>query len=213
MDQYTPCAPGARCGRWRSCPRCEGIRQARIADRAERGHQTTGGALTHAVVTPDCPRDTARIRASITRHLPARGGLWAVHTGEQTRGLHVHLIAAADDTIDAVHIAAACDRPASVWSAPLPAAGLRSAAAYISRAAAAPSQDEYRGRLVGTWGGWRSVRDVMVSAAAAPQSPAPLAVRAAVVAAEIERGDCDLSPTTRAAALAHIRGLLDALRS
>ncbi len=156
--------------------------------------------------------DIGKIRASMTKHMPAHGGMWAIQTGERVRGLHIDLIAAAAAPLDAVHIAAACNAPGHVWAQPIAAADLRNVAAYATRQAAMPPASEYSGHLVGTFGGWRGIRDVLITAAAAPQSPAPLEVRAAIVAAELARDDCEIHPAARATALHHVAGLLDALR-
>jgi len=212
LSNYTPCEPRARCGQWRTCPHCAAIRQAQAADRAERGHAATGGALTYAVIIPDCAADTAKIRASLTKHLPALGGMWAVQTGEEVRGLHIDLITAAAAPLEAVEIAAACNAPGRVWAQPITAADLRNVTAYATRQAAMPPASEYSGHLVGTFGGWRGIRDVLITAAATPQSPAPLEIRAAIVAAELARDDCEIHPAARATALHHVTGLLDALR-
>lgn len=211
MD-YTTCRPGRRCNQWRTCPHCAAVRQAQLADRAERAYARTGGYLTYAVVIPACDADIAAVRTSITQHLPARGGLWAVQVGERVRGLHIDLIAAADQLLDAVSIGSAINRPADVWAQPITAADLRNVVAYATRRNAMPSADEYRGHLVGTFGGWRSARDVLLTAAAAPQSSPPVAVRAAIVQAELHRDDNGIAPDAREAARRHIRGLLDALR-
>lgn len=203
----TRCTPRARCGDVRECKVCARIRQARQADRAERGYAATGGHLTYAVVMPHHPGDTAAIRGAISKRLPARGGLWAVQVGLQTRGLHIDVVVAADAPLDATTIATQLAHPAEVWAQPIAPADLRNVVAYATRREAMPAREQYSGHLAGSWGGWRSVRQVMVEMAADPRlHVAPAPVRTEIVRAEMIRPDAPV--IEQAAALDH----LDVLR-
>ena len=211
-NNYT-CAPGSRCKKIRECDTCARIRQAQHADHAQAAHALTGGVLTYAVVIPSSIADIQKIRTQITSRIPARGGMWAVQIGEEVRGLHMDLIYTADDHFDATDLAAKLSRPAQVWAQPIPPADLRKIAAYATRRAAMPPASEYSGHLAGWFGGWRSMRQVLLDGAATPASPIPAPVAVEIVAAEIRREDAPVAPTARAAALQHIAALRAALRA
>ena len=149
MDD-TRCAPRARCGDVRACDYCARVRQAQQAERAQRGYAATGGQLTYAVVMPHHPADTAAIRAAITKRLPARGGLWAVQVGLQSRGLHIDMVTASAEPLDAAAFAAQLAHPAEVWAQPINPDDLRNVVAYATRREAMPPREAYSGHLAGS---------------------------------------------------------------
>lgn len=145
--QDTPsrtCAPRARCGRFRECPICARIRQAKIADAAER-LQSKAPDLTWTTIVPD-DRDWRALvacRDAFLRGESPAGAIWTVEVGQQAGRLHANIL---HPTSKPRQLARA-----SVWQAPVRASA-RIVAAYISKREQMPTREEYDGRLFGTAG-------------------------------------------------------------
>jgi hypothetical protein len=138
------CAPGSRCHHWRTCSACAAIRQARIADAADRIAQCWPG-LHWTRVTPhvQTARAISTIRARWRALAAPAAGLWTVEQG--ARGHHLHL--------NFLHTDAVLTEieGASTWTAHA-IEDHRRVAAYISKREQAPDPASYHGRSFGTFG-------------------------------------------------------------
>lgn len=139
-----PCAPRARCGRYRTCPTCARIRQAKIADAAER-LQRHARDLTWTTIIPDDRewRTLIRCRSAFLEAEQPPGAIWTVEAGQQTGLPHCNILHPTTRPRQLRH--------AAVWQAPITTTA-RAVAAYISKQAGFPAPDAYAGRLYGTAG-------------------------------------------------------------
>ena len=91
-------------------------------------------------------------------------------------GMHVNLLIESQLPLIADDLAAAAMIPgAETWAKTVPASDLRNIAAYINKRSGMPLRIDYAGNLYGTWGTWRSLRQV-----AQQQRVAPLLAGAAL---------------------------------
>jgi len=152
------CRPGRRCRNWRECPDCARIRQAQIAEVAERG-AAFSPRVTYAVARTYDPATFEHDRAAFVAKLAkiTEGGIWTVETGSISTGLHVNIIAGTMDGLAAAHVARAwpTGSNADFWVADIPRKDARNVAAYSAKRAGMPHPDEYGGRLYGSWGAWK----------------------------------------------------------
>ena len=174
-----PCAPRARCHDYRRCPICARIRQAKIADAAER-LAARAGPLAWTCLSPVEPGADAlaRARAAFLRATDPPGALWTVELSPETGALHCNIISPAEPP--------RAMKLARVWHAPING-DVRAVAAYISKREQMPSKLQYPRRLYGTagpvWAWLSSGAGQPVIAAAKAQydiDPAPLAADSGV---------------------------------
>ncbi len=141
--EQAKCTSSSRCRNARGCEYCAAVRQQQIAGVAEKLEQHYG-ALTMTVLRPE--QNTAAavkaVHASFMRRALAPAGIWTVEQGTLFGGLHLNILS----------------------PQPLPARWkgecysevlritARDAAAYISKREGMPSQQQYAGRLYGTFG-------------------------------------------------------------
>lgn len=189
-----PCAPGNRCHRWRWCPQCAAIRQARIATAAEK-LATVAGSIDWTTLEPTRQTPSA-IRQQRERFLamtkPA-GAIWTVEASPKTGNLHINILTPPGLP---PHM------PGSAQHRIIKVADPRHVGAYISKATQAPDPARYAGRAYGTAGPlwqWLTAREQLptVQAAAvqrdiaqanADQDP-PRAERRILCTADIDRTD------------------------
>lgn len=139
-----PCLPRARCRKWRTCEVCARIRQAKIADAAER-LATIAPKLNWACIQPD-HAGAAALAAARAEFLAAAdppGAIWTVEQSPTTGRLHCNILTPTEP-----------DRPlrkSRLWIAPV-AGDVRHVAAYIAKRDQMPAKAEYGGRLYGTAG-------------------------------------------------------------
>jgi len=152
------CRPGRRCRNWRECPDCARIRQAQIAEVAERG-AAFSPRVTYAVVRTYDPGSFGADKDAFIARLArvTEGGIWTVETGAISTGLHVNIIAGTLDGLAAAQLAKAwpVSSAADCWAADIPRRDVRHVAAYVSKRDSFPHPDEYAGRLYGSWGAWK----------------------------------------------------------
>lgn len=176
----TSCAPGRLCRRWRVCPRCAGIRQAKAADLAER--RAIAPAMTWACLDFDHATKQSVLRSTA---LIGTGGIWTIEHGERAggRGLHLNLLidAAEREQVTAERIARAAPGR-EVWAQSVPRADVRNVVSYIHKRRQAPDPDRYAGRISGTWGHWRGVAEIL-----ATDNDSPATVQAAAIQTGLER--------------------------
>lgn len=138
------CKLNPPCGHWRTCELCARIRQKKIADAAQ-ALEAKQGRLCLSVARP--PENTAgairSLRDQIVRSKLAPAGIWTIETGELFMGLHLNILAPARFS-DALRRAG--------HHVELVQSSARAAAAYISKRAGMPEEQQYRGRLYGKWG-------------------------------------------------------------
>jgi hypothetical protein len=163
MRYSIPCSPATPCHQHRHCDYCAALRQRKIAEIAATRHK--GGVLTFATFTK--LRGPAIVHA---RQLhPGTGGLWSVEAGTKMGGMHVNILFESQSELFADDIAAAAAiHGAEVWAQTVPAHDIRNVAAYINKRAGMPSKLDYNGNLSGTYGAWRSVRQVAQQQRIAP---------------------------------------------
>lgn len=157
----TSCAPGRLCHRWRVCPRCAGIRQAKAADLAER--RAIAPAITWACLDFDRETKQSVLRSAA---LIGTGGIWTIEHGERAggRGLHLNLLIDAADRVQVTAERLARAVPGrDVWAQTVPRADVRNVAAYIHKRRQAPDPDRYDGRISGTWGHWRGAAEILAT--------------------------------------------------
>ena len=173
------CLPRARCRDFRNCPICARIRQAQIADAAER-LQAHAGRLTWACLKPveNGADALARARAAFLRAHDPAGAVWTVELSPQTGALHCNVLL---PNAEPKRI-----RLARVWQAPIEG-DVRQVAAYIAKRDQIPPRELYDGRLYGTAGPlwqWLAGGDAPPIVAAAKTQydidPAPLSTNSGV---------------------------------
>lgn len=138
------CTPRSRCNNTRECDRCAAIRQAQIADEAER---RLCQYLQHQLIVlrteqGDGEALRAHLRALI-KSAELRAGIWTIERGERCGTLHANIITHAAELVGA---------PGAIIHAEPLRAGLRAAAAYISKRRQRPAAEDYAGRAYGAWG-------------------------------------------------------------
>lgn len=152
------CRPGRRCKDWRDCPDCARIRQAQIAEVAERG-AAFSPRVTYAVARTYDPGSFGVDKEAFIARLSkiTEGGIWTVETGAISTGLHINIIAGTLDGLTAASLAKAwpATSAADFWAADIPRRDVRNVAAYVSKRDSFPHPDEYGGRLYGSWGAWK----------------------------------------------------------
>jgi len=139
-----PCQPRARCKAFRTCPICARIRQAKIADAAER-LAALSPHNTWTTITPDERGQAALLacRAAFLRAEEPPGAIWTVEIAPTTGRLHCNILHPTSSP--------RAMRAARLWQAPL-AGNIREVAAYISKREQMPPPDHFDGRLYGTAG-------------------------------------------------------------
>lgn len=138
------CAPRSRCRNWRACPACARIRQATVADLAEKlAH--AAGRLNLTVLHPTHPgaATVAAIRAAWVRQARPSGAIWTVEQGASPGALHLNILHPSHH--QAAPAGAAC------YSEPIRTTP-RAVGAYISKRAGAPDPEIYPGRCLGRSG-------------------------------------------------------------
>lgn len=181
------CAPRARCRDWRHCEDCARIRQAKIANVAER-LESFDPDLTWTCLHPVKAGAAAAIaaRAEWLRKVDPPGALWTVEQSSASGALHINIIAPTDLPPDLNH--------SKIWQQRIDGSS-RNVAAYISKRSQMPARAEFPGRLFGTCGPlWSWLAN-------AKQLPA--------VAAATLQQEIDGSPTAAAAAQKERRSLSD----
>lgn len=138
------CRASARCRRWRTCPECAAIRQARIADAADRIAQCFP-SLHWSRLTPhhQTPSAIPTVRARWRRAHPQAAGLWTVEQGTHHHHLHLNVLHS-DAVLQEIE-------GASSWTA-TDLKDHRRVAAYIAKREQAPDPGSYHGRAFGTFG-------------------------------------------------------------
>lgn len=138
------CEARNRCKKWRECDRCAAIRQAQIADIAEKLEQKYKELyLTTLKPSQNTQKAIEKLRSSFMRRCLAPAGIWTVETGEEYNGLHINLIT--PKPLPAKWRACETYTELLICTA-------RDAAAYISKRSGAPSEKQYIGRTFGQWG-------------------------------------------------------------
>ena len=178
MTEPRPCFKGNRCHRWRDCPHCAAIRQAHIADTAERLQKMYPGlAWTTLHPVTSGAEAVARARAAWARKSRVPAGLWTVESSPSTGNYHCNIIAPIGFDAD--------DGKFSRWQRAI-TGNVRHVAAYISKPEQFPRHEDYPGRLYGTlgplWQHLASARQEPAIAAAAMEyaiDPGAAIVRAA----------------------------------
>ncbi len=138
------CAPRARCRRWRICPACAAIRQAKVADAVERLHRLNDRAHW-TTLQPDHAGQSALLAArdAFLRHEAPAGAVWTVEQSPSSGRLHCNIIT--PDKPTGTH------KTASLFIAEI-TRDPRQVGAYISKQSQMPHPDTYTGRLYGTAG-------------------------------------------------------------
>ena len=145
MDNSRPsCQPRARCRRWRECPECARIRQARIANACERLQYITP-KISWATIQPIEAGEAALLdaRAEFLAKVRPRGAVWTVEQAPTTGRLHCNVLLPAFEprrlNLAASHVIEAITNP-------------RRVGAYISKREQMPDKANFGGRLYGTAG-------------------------------------------------------------
>jgi hypothetical protein len=121
--------------------------------------------LTWATISHLNASEIPRARASKL----GNGGLWTVESGSRFGNLHVNLIIEGQpDLFQPGRLDLSKFDDAQLWHQALPASDLRNVVAYISKREAFPLKTQYQGNLYGTWGTWRSVRQINFHPSASP---------------------------------------------
>lgn len=155
MRQSVPCSAATPCHQHRHCDYCARLRQRYIAELVSNRHGS--GSFTFATFTHLSGPGLAAAR----QLKPGTGGLWSVEAGSKMGGMHVNLLFESQIPLLADDLAAsAMIAGADVWAKAVPATDLRNIAAYINKREGMPHKVDYGGNLYGTWGSWRSVRQV-----------------------------------------------------
>lgn len=143
-DEPRRCAPRSRCRNWRVCPTCARIRQATVADLAEK-LAANAGRLNLTVLHPTHPgaAAVAAIRAAWVRQARPTGAIWTVEQGAAPGALHLNILHPSHQRAEPT--GAAC------YSEPVRSSP-RVVAAYISKRAGAPDPEIYPGRCLGRSG-------------------------------------------------------------
>jgi hypothetical protein len=138
------CTPQNRCRKWRTCPTCARIRQARIANAAAR-LASLAPRIDWATLSPLAAGPSALLaaRAEFLAAVRPAGAIWTVERSPETGRLHCNILLPSHEPrrlkLSACHIIKDIDE-------------VRRVAAYISKPSQYPDQAEYPGRLYGTAG-------------------------------------------------------------
>lgn len=138
------CRPQHRCRNWRQCDFCARVRQARIADAAERLASISPN-LSWTTLHPILPGKYGidRARSEWVDVVRPAGAIWTIEKSPSTKNLHLNIIhPTAPDPILA---------RSGKWNRPI-IGNVRHVAAYISKRRQAPAPGDYQGRLFGTCG-------------------------------------------------------------
>jgi hypothetical protein len=138
------CAPRSRCGRWRNCAACAAIRQARIADVAERLGRLYP-ALVWTTLHPYHPGAAGAAQAKsewARRHRP-EAGLWTIEQSPTTKNLHINILHPEVELASLNHSAR--------WQRAIEGS-VRNVAAYISKPEQFPHGADTPARIYGTLG-------------------------------------------------------------
>ena len=138
------CTAESRCRRWRTCPKCAAIRQARIASAA--AHlESLAGRLDWATLSPIRAGETALLEArrEFLEAVKPAGAVWTVEQSPDTKNLHCNILLPSHEPrrlrLSACHVIRGID-------------DARRVGAYISKREQMPSKGDYHGRLFGTAG-------------------------------------------------------------
>jgi len=144
LSEFPVCSKKNRCRKWRICRSCALIRQAKIADLAEK-LASMYPALRYSVIEPSKSGQAAlaAARAAWGRlHAPPLA-LWTVEYSKATSNLHLNILHPAD-----------AERKSSLfrtWTTEV-SGNPRAIGAYIGKPDQAPPQELYPGRTSGTLG-------------------------------------------------------------
>lgn len=207
MTEPRPCFKGNRCHRWRDCPHCAAIRQAHIADTAERLQKMYPGlAWTTLHPVTSGAEAVARARAAWARKSRVPAGLWTVERSPSTDNYHCNIIAPIGFDAD--------DNKFHRWQRAI-TGNVRHVAAYISKPEQFPSREDFPGRLYGTlgplWQHLASARQEPAIAAAALEyaiDPGAAIVRASSESTIVDADDKMTMEDYRAIAARHLPNLL-----
>lgn len=144
MHDSRSCFKGNRCHRWRECQHCAKIRQAKIADVAERlAAMYPGLAWTtlHPVTAGSAA--AARARSAWARRSKVPAGLWTVERSPSTSNLHINIIHPFGFGSEAGEY--------HQWQCAI-SGNVRHVAAYISKPEQFPPRADHPGRIYGTLG-------------------------------------------------------------
>lgn len=138
------CCARARCHNWRDCASCGRIRQAKVADMAQR-LASMYPTLSWAVIEPHRPGAGAieQARDEWRRIAKPGAGIWTIEQSKRTGNLHLNIIS--NSTAARSLSAAECWQQRIVGDP-------RNVAAYISKPSQAPARSDHHGRLLGTLG-------------------------------------------------------------
>ncbi len=141
----------------RACNACARLRQARIADVAEKllGHHPSIAWIT-LTPTANHAATIAALRAAYLRQAGTQAGLWTIEQGEQAGLLHCNILTE--------HHAIPKTRGALIHVQPVKS-GLRVVAAYISKPAQFPRLPDFNGRIYGSYG---MIKDWLTAPEVAP---------------------------------------------
>lgn len=163
MKYSIPCSPQTPCRQHRVCDYCAALRQRYIAELCQSRYRN--GVLTFATVTR-LHGENIRIAQRLK---PGYGGLWSVEAGTKMGGMHINLLFESQHELFAHDLAETSPiRDAEYWAKTVPAADIRNVAAYINKRTGMPYRMDYSGNLYGTWGTWRSARQVAQQQRIAP---------------------------------------------
>jgi len=151
-DSIAQCRAGNRCNKWKVCPECSAIRQARIANIAESG-SLKSPFITFAVVRPLQGTSFVEEKTSLIKAINKNsdGGIWTIETGQHT-GLHTNLVIGSSEPFDMNIIYSAIKTESSVFGKTISHKDVRNVSSYISKKEGYPENGEYKGRIYGSFG-------------------------------------------------------------
>jgi hypothetical protein len=168
-DTTQPCAPGARCNRWRTCPTCGAIRQAKHAHAAEQISPYLAYP-TYYVLVPDesTPDGIAYSRRWFSENAHPITGLWTVEAGSSATGLHLNVISDYHELPQTF---------AGRWWHQKINGDTRRVAAYISKPSGAPPRTLGIKRTSGTFG---TITAHLIAGRHTAPIPAAIAIQQAI---------------------------------
>lgn len=142
------CLPHSRCGKYRVCAFCARVRQAHVADLAEKLFAEYGTVYL-ARFTPELntKSEIERLKDAIKRQLDHEHGLWSIESGTDKNLLHINVLS---------HMPRFKQlKRAEYWQGQQ-AKNIRQLAAYMVKQSQIPPIEIYNGRQFGTWQSMKS---------------------------------------------------------
>lgn len=141
MHSQNICTPNQRCRYYRTCDACARLRQAHVADLAERLlSQYPAVFLSRFTPYTNTKQEIERLKASIKRQLGNYNAIWSIELGQEKKLLHLNILSASPSFKQ--------PKNTEYWQGQS-AQNIRQLAAYMVKKDQIPPIEVYQGRQFG----------------------------------------------------------------